>query len=174
MNNRNKLKNIEQANLMMEQSYLKSKGLIKESKPINESILALAGGILVGGAILNGVYKWGKNKILQKNILPTGELKKIKGDKGDEVAVLKKYQDKRSGDVYWGVEYMDYTTADPGHREHSIMLWKDDPKKIEEIIKYFEKGGSFSRPTGEEGTNAHHQDYFGPFKSDVKINLPNF
>lgn len=36
MNHRNKLKNIEQANLMLEQSYLKSKSLLKEETSLEK------------------------------------------------------------------------------------------------------------------------------------------
>lgn len=181
------MKNLKQIKLMMERLESprmtqtevdkKKKEILKEEKEsINEiGLLAVAGGVILGGAILKNVYKWGKNKILRKNILPTGEKKEIRSKVDDKKkAVLSQYKDKRNGDLYWGVEYMDFTTADPGYREHSIMLWKDNPEQIEKMVRHFEEGGDFKRPTGMEGDKSHHGDYFGPFKSDVKIDLPSF
>jgi len=59
MNNRNKSKNIEKANLILEQSYLKSKGLLKE----NQTLDYLKN--IVGGDVKNDQLQLDGGKLIQ-------------------------------------------------------------------------------------------------------------
>ena len=64
MNNRNKLKVIEEANQRLEQSYLKSKGLLKEEGYTDDQILEKLKNI-VGGDVKNNQLEVGEGKLIQ-------------------------------------------------------------------------------------------------------------
>jgi len=68
MRKRDKLKNIEQANLMIEQSYLKSKGVLNETEIIEEGWKEwLIGGILTLSA-LGGFYKLNEKSVENEKV----------------------------------------------------------------------------------------------------------
>lgn len=83
MRKRDKLKNYEQANLMLEQSYLKYKGLIKEEQFVNEvetNLLNEADSSLMGGIVKN-IYLYLKKMEPNNPIDINGStLKNVKGE----------------------------------------------------------------------------------------------
>ena len=80
MRKRDKLKNIEQANLMLEQSYLKSKGLINEENV--DSIQELLSNLYHGRPVnLNSDYEENKNKFNEFKMV---KLKTIDEGSGNE------------------------------------------------------------------------------------------
>lgn len=143
---------------------------LEEKKNLNESVLAVVGGALLLGGIIRHAYKKIKNNILDKYIQKTGEKEEINGPDGKKNVIMYKYIDKRDNTPYWGFDYIDMVEADEGHRELMTLLFKDD-ENINRIRDYFTKGGSFTdRPKDADGgSGTYYDDYFGPFKSDVKI-----
>ena len=150
-----KIRHIQESNQRLEKRFL------NESKePINEGVLLTLGGLALGATIIKKAYDYISNKILEKQMEETGEIKK-----GNNGVLMKKYIDKKNDDVYWGIEVTDKTTADPGHQKRNVLLFKDDPKRIEKILNSEIKWDT----SPENKEYGDWENSFGQFLSDKKI-----
>jgi|688.fasta_scaffold697028_1 hypothetical protein len=102
MKNRGKSKNIEQANLILEQSYLKSKGLLKEDEKINEAfglgVLAVAGLAFAATGIYDKARQLWSKHVIGEKYQKTGKEDEVNKEK------LTQYKDKE-GKLYWGYDH---------------------------------------------------------------------
>ena len=133
---------IESANNRLNQEFIDSK-----KTNVNEwhdATLALATmtGLILSAEVLNTAYHWGKNEILKRVIVPTGERKEMISKRGIKTPLIQ-YSDKRNGELYWGINYREKIDGgaiqgDGKNYNNSIVLWKDNPEKIEKIIRQYE------------------------------------
>lgn len=103
MRKRDRLKNYEQANLMFEQSYLKSKGILKEEgEKINEiaglTVLAAAGLAFTASAIYSKAKQLWSKHVIGEKYQKTGKEETVNNEK------LTQYKDKE-GNLYWGYDH---------------------------------------------------------------------
>jgi hypothetical protein len=137
-----------------------------EVKPISESLLAIGGAVVLAGIVAKAVGTI-KNNMLAKRFEKTGEKEEVIGPKGgNNKLIMFGYKDKKDGQHYWGFDFQE-TSGDAGYNEINTMLFNDE--HAAEVKNYMVKGGSGQRPTGIEGAEGYHDDYFGPHKSDVRI-----
>jgi hypothetical protein len=169
LTNTEKNKIIKEREKAIIESFAKNYNRIKrldedEVKPISESLLAIGGAVVLAGIVAKAVGTI-KNNMLAKRFEKTGEKEEVKGPKGGHL-IMYGYKDKKDGKHYWGFDFQE-TRGDAGYNEINTMLFNDDTAA--EVKNYIVKDGSGQRPTGIEGAEGYHDDYFGPYKSDVRI-----
>jgi hypothetical protein len=137
----------------------------KTQEPINEIIGTILG---VGAALALGKYAYNKfsNWKKDKNLQPAGKTEVVK--RGNGQVVLTKYQDKRDGKFYWGLDTAE-SAGDPGYNKVQTLLFSDE--KLPMLKNWISKGGGLGGgPTDMDGGRDYGYDqYYGPFKSDVQI-----
>jgi hypothetical protein len=150
-----KIRHIQESNLKLEKRFL------NESKePINEGVLMTLGGIALGAGIIKKAYDYISNKILENRMEETGKIKK-----GSNGVIMKEYIDKKNDEVYWGIDVTDKVTAEPGLQKRHVLLFKDDPKRIERILNSEIRWDA----TPENIEYGDWDRSFGQFVSDKKI-----
>ena len=104
-------------------------------KPLNEGILLTLGGIALGAGIIKKAYDFLKNRELKNRMIETGKTKTSSGpfNVGNKKFVMKEYEDKETGEIYWAVDVTD-GTRDEGFRDRKVLLFKDDPERIERML----------------------------------------
>ena len=98
-------------------------------KPLNEGILLTLGGIALGAGIIKKAYDFLKNRELKNKMVETGKTK----TSSRNGFVMKEYEDKETGEIYWAVDVTD-GTRDEGFRDRKVLLFKNDPERIERML----------------------------------------
>lgn len=98
-------------------------------KPLNEGILLTLGGIALGAGIIKKAYDFLKNRELKNRMVETGKTK----TSSRNGFVMKEYEDKETGEIYWAVDVTD-GTRDEGFRDRKVLLFKDEPERIERML----------------------------------------
>ena len=141
----------------------------KSKKSLNEGLLLTLGGLALGGAVVKKAYDYIKNRQLKNKMSETGNVKKSKDGK----FFMKEYEDnvfKEFGliiyDIFWGVDVTDHTRGE-GYEERRVLLFKNDPQRIEKILNSEVKHDYSDEAYMDDG----YQDMFGQFKADKRFNL---
>jgi hypothetical protein len=134
----------------------------KSKKNLNEGVLLTLGGLALGGAVIKKAYDYIKNRQLKNNMSETGNVKKSKDGK----FTMKEYEDNSSGETFWGVDVTDHTRGE-GYEERRVLLFKNDPERIEKILNSEVKHDYSDEAYMTDG----YEDMFGQFKSDKRIDL---
>jgi len=68
-------------------------------------------------------------------MIETGKTKTSSGpfNVGNKKFVMKEYEDKETGEIYWAVDVTD-GIRDEGFRDRKVLLFKDDPERIERML----------------------------------------
>lgn len=134
----------------------------KSKKSLNEGLLLTLGGLALGGAVVKKAYDYIKNRQLKNKMSETGNVKKSKDGK----FFMKEYEDNETGEIFWGVDVTDHTRGE-GYEERRVLLFKNDPQRIEKILNSEVKHDYSDEAYMDDG----YQDMFGQFKADKRFNL---
>ena len=134
----------------------------KSKRNLNEGILLTLGGLALGGTVIKKAYDYIKNRQLKNKMSETGNVKKSKDGK----FTMKEYEDKDTGEIFWGVDVTDHTRGE-GYEERRVLLFKNDPERIEKILNSEIKHDYSDEAYMTDG----YEDMFGQFKSDKRIDL---
>jgi hypothetical protein len=130
-----------------------------KKKNINESVLLTLGGIALGAGIIKKAYDYVSNRLLDSRMRETGEIKK-----GSNGVTMKEYEDNETGELFWGIDVTD-KTRDEGFRKRNVLLFKNDPEKIERILN-----SEIIHDTSDEARMSDNYDSrFGQFVADKRI-----
>jgi hypothetical protein len=130
-----------------------------KKKKINESILLTLGGVALGAGIIKKAYDYISNRMLDSRMEETGETKK-----GSNGVVMKKYEDNETGELFWGIDVTD-KTRDEGFRKRNVLLFKNDPERIERILN----SEIIFDDSDEARMSDNFDSKFGQFVADKKI-----
>ena len=125
-------------------------------------MLLTLGGLALGGAVVKKAYDYIKNRQLKNKMSETGNVKKSKDGK----FFMKEYEDNETGEIFWGVDVTDHTRGE-GYEERRVLLFKNDPQRIEKILNSEVKHDYSDEAYMDDG----YQDMFGQFKADKRFNL---
>lgn len=128
----------------------------KNRKNINEGVLMTLGGIALGGAIVKKAYDYIKNRQLRNRMTETGEVKKS----SDGKFAMKGFKDNETGEKFWGIDITDHT-AGPEYTERKVLLFNDDPKRIEKILN-----SEIKHDFSDEARMYGPEDQWGQFNAD--------
>lgn len=134
----------------------------KSKKSLNEGLLLTLGGLALGGAVVKKAYDYIKNRQLKNKMSETGNVKKSKDGK----FFMKEYEDNETGEIFWGVDVTDHTRGE-GYEERRVLLFKNDPQRIEKILNSEVKHDYSDEAYMDDG----YRDMFGQFKADKRFNL---
>lgn len=134
----------------------------KNKKNLNEGVLLTLGGLALGGAVIKKAYDYIKNRQLKNKMSETGNVKKSRDGK----FTMKEYEDDETGEIFYGVDVTDHTRGE-GYEERRVLLFKNDPERIEKILNSEIKHDYSDEAYMTDG----YEDMFGQYKSDKRIDL---
>jgi hypothetical protein len=130
-----------------------------DESTVNESVLLTLGGIALGAGVIKKAYDYIANKMLDKRMQETGNVKK-----GSNGIPMKEYRDSKTDEIYWGIDVTD-KTRDEGYQKRNILLFKNDPERIEKILN-----SEIHHDLSDEARmKDDFGDKFGQFHADKKI-----
>ena len=156
-----KIRHIQEANLKLEKKYL------TESKtPLNESVLLTLAGVALGAGLVKKAYDYVTNKQLENKMEETGNTKESYDENGEMVTQMKEYKDNDTGEIFWGVDIVDKSNYSEGRHQRKVLLFKDDPERIEKILNYYKDNKGTFFGSDEDAMSDDHHKKFGPFIAD--------
>lgn len=160
MRKRDKLKNYEQANLMLEQSYLKSKKLLKKDEKINEAfglgVLAVAGLAFTASAIYDKAKQLWSKHVIGEKYQKTGKEETVNNEK------LTQYKDKE-GNLYWGYDHNynpneEVGNTTPSRDIYTAMFKESDLNRLKKFLQGIKVKTSITGSDGKFKPSPEH-DY---------------
>ena len=134
----------------------------KSKRNLNEGLLLTLGGLALGGTVIKKAYDYIKNRQLKNKMSETGNVKKSKDGK----FTMKEYEDNETGEIFYGVDVTDHTRGE-GYEERRVLLFKNDPERIEKILNSEIKHDY----SDEAYMDDDYEVMFGQFKADKRIKL---
>ena len=156
-----KIRHIQESNLKLEKKYI-----VENRRPINEGILTTVFGVMLGIGMLKKAYDYITKVELEDKMEETGNVKKSYDENGEVITSMKEYKDKDTGEIFWGIDVVDKTNYSEGKHERKVVLFKDNPERIEKILNYYKENKGTFFGSDEDQMSDDHDKKWGPFIAD--------